>query len=488
MPGGKNMNKYFISGKLMNKASDHNTKRCEVEKWVFLPHSDFERLKSNPYQEHEAITAAKNLMYEDEKAYHCIMLLDEHGDDGLLIEAEGFDYPRLSMFVPDAALIYERYKTSEAELKLHDMIKETADKIAELAHTDKTDFTSADMIDMDEVESLVKNAIVQQLSQRDDIIMAKNTDIGVDFQPDIHVEAKKLTELKFYCPLKVQREIQPSFDEDEEFFEDTEELSDFEILEYQSEISNAIEAYQYFVEHSHDAIIAPEEYELVQAEIERRKGLGKEYSGSSIFSAKLVCSCCGSSFGSKVWHSTSKYRRVIWQCNHKFKNGEKCKTPHLYEDDIKKRFIEVCNRIASDKEDFLLSCQQIVEMLSDTAALDKKIEAQYIYLNGLTVSMQEFIKENAMKPQDEDFYKKKMAEYNSQKAEAEKVLHDLQDKRTARLSRKELLEGLIRTMSREGIVTDTFDGKLWLLLVEKATLGTDGKLTFTLRNGTEIEA
>ena len=43
-----------------------------------------------------------------------------------------------------------------------------------------------------------------------------------------------------------------------------------------------------------------------------------------------------------------------------------------------------------------------------------------IYLNGLAVSMQEFIKENAMKPQDEDFYKKKRAEYNSQKAEAEK--------------------------------------------------------------------
>ena len=96
-------------------------------------------------------------------------------------------------------------------------------------------------------------------------------------------------------------------------------------------------------------------------------------------------------------------------------------------------------------------------------------------------------KENAMKPQDEDFYQKKMAEYNAQKAEAEKVLHDLQDKRAARLSRKELLEGLIRTMSREGIVTDTFDGKLCLLLVEKATVGTDGKLTFILRNGMEIE-
>ena len=57
------MNKFYMNGKLIHKASDHNTKRCEVEKWVFLPHSDFDRLKANPYQEHEAITAARDLMY-----------------------------------------------------------------------------------------------------------------------------------------------------------------------------------------------------------------------------------------------------------------------------------------------------------------------------------------------------------------------------------------------------------------------------------------
>ena len=250
---------------------------------------------------------------------------------------------------------------------------------------------------------------------------------------------------------------------------------------------NEGEVPQYFVEHSHEAIIDPEEFELVQAEIERRKGLGKEYSGSSIFSAKIVCACCGGFFGSKVWHSTSKYKRTIWQCNHKFSNGVKCETPHLYEDDIKKRFVEVCNRIASDREDFLASCREIVVLLSNTAALDRKINAQYARINELTVSMQEFIKENAMEAQDEDFYKVKMAEYNAKKADMEKVLHDLLNKRAERLSRKELLEGLIRTMEHDGIVTDTFDGKLWLLLVEKATVGTDGKLTFTLRNGMEIE-
>ena len=165
----------------------------------------------------------------------------------------------------------------------------------------------------------------------------------------------------------------------------------------------------------------------------------------------------------------------------------KCETPHLYEDDIKKRFIEVCNQIATDRADFLTSCREIVILLSNTAALDRKIEAQYAHINELTVSMQEFIKENAMEAQDEDFYKVKMAEYNAKKADMEKVLHELLNKRAERLSRKELLEGLIRTMEHDGIVTDTFDGKLWLLLVEKATVGTDGRLTFTLRNGMEIE-
>lgn len=250
---------------------------------------------------------------------------------------------------------------------------------------------------------------------------------------------------------------------------------------------NEGEVPQYFIEDSHPPIIDPEEFELVQAEIARRKEIGKVYSSSNIFSTKLVCSCCGGFFGSKVWHSTSKYRRVIWQCNHKFQNGEKCKTPHLYEDEIKKRFIEVCNRIASDKEEFLISCQQIVEMLSDTAAIVRKIEEQYIYLNGLAASMQQFIRENAMHPQGEDFYDTKLAEYEKQRAKGETRLKDLQSQKAARLSRKELLDGLVNVLEESGILIDKFDERLWRLMVEKATVDTDGKLTFTLRNGMEIE-
>ena len=62
---------------------------------------------------------------------------------------------------------------------------------------------------------------------------------------------------------------------------------------------NEGEVPQYFVERSHPPIIDPEEFELVQAEIARRKAIGRVYSSSNIFSAKIVCSCCGSFFGDR---------------------------------------------------------------------------------------------------------------------------------------------------------------------------------------------
>ncbi len=85
---------------------------------------------------------------------------------------------------------------------------------------------------------------------------------------------------------------------------------------------NEGEVPQYYVENSHPAIIDPLEFQLVQREIARRKLLGRKYSGSSVLSCRIICADCGEYFGAKVWHSTSKYRTVIWQCNGKFRKKE----------------------------------------------------------------------------------------------------------------------------------------------------------------------
>ncbi len=75
---------------------------------------------------------------------------------------------------------------------------------------------------------------------------------------------------------------------------------------------NKGEVPQYYVSNSHPYIIRPDEWDFVQAEVRRRKGIGRRYSGNGLFASRLVCGDCGSFYGAKVWHSTSKYRRVIW--------------------------------------------------------------------------------------------------------------------------------------------------------------------------------
>ena len=52
----------------------------------------------------------------------------------------------------------------------------------------------------------------------------------------------------------------------------------------------------------------------------------RSHRGTSCFAGKTVCGCCGGLYGSKIWHSADKYRRVIWQCNSKFKGKAKCNT------------------------------------------------------------------------------------------------------------------------------------------------------------------
>lgn len=129
---------------------------------------------------------------------------------------------------------------------------------------------------------------------------------------------------------------------------------------------------QYFVENSHPAIIPPETFDLVQHELKKRKQGGSKRCGNNVLSGKIICGDCGSSYGSKLWHSTSKYKRIIWQCNSKFKNNDKCSTPHLNEETIKKAFVDVFNSIISNSDEIICNCESVIKPLTDNTAFDKE--------------------------------------------------------------------------------------------------------------------
>ena len=97
-------------------------------------------------------------------------------------------------------------------------------------------------------------------------------------------------------------------------------------------------------------------------------------SSTSIYATKIICGDCGSYFGAKVWHSNSKYRRVIYQCNSKFKGSHFCTTPHLYEPEIQEKFLQAFAQYFSQKDAVIKNCQFALNRLKKQES--KKAELQ----------------------------------------------------------------------------------------------------------------
>ena len=233
---------------------------------------------------------------------------------------------------------------------------------------------------------------------------------------------------------------------------------------------------KYHVSDSHEFIIPKDEWVMVQAEMERRIKLGAQYSGTSIFSSKLICGDCGGFYGQKVWHSTSKYRRVILQCNKKFSNPRKCKTPTLTEEQIKAAFILSFNNI--DKGSVIEDMNIGIDVLSDNSKIDNRIAALNIKLESILAIFNKMIKDNSETAQDQDEYQKQWSILKEQYDTLEKEVIDLQQEKKDKAALISRINVFKKALQDGGSTIEEFSSKLWTMLVEKVIVSDDGTLEF----------
>lgn len=115
---------------------------------------------------------------------------------------------------------------------------------------------------------------------------------------------------------------------------------------------------------------------MVQLELQRRTKLRYSYSSKNCFSSKLICADCGHLYESKVWYSTDKYKKTIWQCNYKFnkKNKEQCQTPTLNEEEIKAMFVDAYNKMIVSKDGILKNVELILNKIVSVESIEDKIK------------------------------------------------------------------------------------------------------------------
>ncbi len=241
---------------------------------------------------------------------------------------------------------------------------------------------------------------------------------------------------------------------------------------------------QYYVTGNHEAIISPTTFDRVQRMIEQRTSGKNRISSVSIFSGKIKCGDCGSWFGSKVWHSNSKYKQKIWQCNHKFE--DKCKTSHLTEDEIKQLFVKGVNSLISNKKEIIATHREMAKVIFDTSSLENEKTSLEDELNLVADKVNECISENARVVQNQEEYERtysKLVErFNTTKARLDEISQEIIKKKC---SHDEVMD-FIENLEKQDLLKE-FDENVWLSMVDCMTVYDDAKIEFKFIDGSKIE-
>ena len=250
--------------------------------------------------------------------------------------------------------------------------------------------------------------------------------------------------------------------------------------------TNTGEIPQYYVEGNHEAIISPEEFDLVQAELARRKKYGRTIRANSIFSSRIICSECGCFYGQKVWHSNDKYRRLVWRCNGKFQKGQKkCTTPVIDEDQIKRMFMNAYFQLDNCRDKVLADVKIMLESIMDFSEIDKQIKAREAELDEISTLIRSAIQNNASQANMQDSFDAKLERLRERYDAIETTINDLRQQKAERIDRQRRATLFLKEFEREDPI-EMWDDRLWVTTLDSATIFPDGSMEFRFYNGQNV--
>ena len=259
-------------------------------------------------------------------------------------------------------------------------------------------------------------------------------------------------------------------------------------------VKNEGKIQQFYVEDSHPAIIDPDEFDVVQLEVARRKALGRPMTCNSVFSSRIVCADCGGWYGKKIWGDYVKGKLVhkeVWRCNEKYKRQEKpgkgCKTPHIVEDDIKARFLQAFNELNGNRTGLIEDCRLAQRVLCDTTEIDAELTKLYEEMDVVKELSRKAIFDNARNAMNQAEWSQRHDGYVERSRQITERINELEIVRSERLVKSKIIDKFIRDIEKRPLVITEFDDQLWVAVIDRVVVDGDGAMTFGFKNGVEIK-
>ena len=255
-----------------------------------------------------------------------------------------------------------------------------------------------------------------------------------------------------------------------------------DFLTHNTKVNNG-EVPKYYVKDSHPPIIPKEEWDMAQIELQRREKLRYSYSSKNCFSSKLICADCGHLYGAKVWHSTDKYRKVIWQCNYKFdkKSKKQCQTPTLNEEKIKAMFVDAYNKMIVSKNEILKNLESVLNQVVSVESIEEKIKKVHEDIEAVVNEVEVLIHSS----NETDEIKQKELELKYDKLI--KKLKDLEHQKEEAMDKRNKISTFISTLKNKADIINEFDEELFNIMVDKAVVHRDKSIEFIFNSGYKVK-
>ena len=226
---------------------------------------------------------------------------------------------------------------------------------------------------------------------------------------------------------------------------------------------------------------------MVQREMSKH-GKGKNYhSGVHPFSSKIRCGECGSWYGSKVWHSTDKYRWIIWQCNHKFDGANRCTTSHLTDEQIQDAFLSAANKLLATKEAVIANGREMMALLFDTTEVEAERDRLLAEAQVVSDAVQQNIYENAHVTLDQKAYQKKYDDLTARYNELKARLDVLNEQISQMQAQKANVEDFLTAFKKMPEELTEFSLDNFNALTDYLTVNSERDIDVTFRNGQTIK-
>lgn len=188
-----------------------------------------------------------------------------------------------------------------------------------------------------------------------------------------------------------------------------------------------------------------------------------------------------------MWHSTDKYRKVIYRCNHKFDKDKLCDTPHFTEDEIKQMFIKSINKLVEDRDSVIEALEETIPLLCGNEELLRQ-QSELSDEMGVLVEMTlTAVAENARIALDQKEYQKRydglVNRYDAAKAKFDVVTDQIAD----RNAKEEILTSFLDTLWKVDGAVSEFDEVLWRSTVDFIMVFSSKYIRITFKGGIEIQ-